>query len=136
MASTNKVILIGHLGKDPEIKTLANGNKMATMSLATSKRWKDKEGEKKEKTSWHRIVVYNKNLAEIVEKYFRKGNCIYVEGELDQREYEKDGEKRTITEVLLSGFNGVCFSLEKSEGGGTKVPDAGEEDYGELPYGE
>lgn len=136
MASTNKVILIGHLGKDPEIKTLANGNKMATMSLATSKRWKDKDGEKKEKTSWHRIVVYNKNLAEIVEKYFRKGNCIYVEGELDQREYEKDGEKRTITEVLLSGFNGVCFSLEKSEGGGAKVPDAGEEDYGELPYGE
>ena len=134
--SVNKVILIGHLGKDPEVKTLNNGNKMVTFQLATSKKWRDKEGERKEKTSWHRVVVYNKNLVEIAEKYFHKGSKVYVEGELDQREYEKEGEKRTITEVLISGFSGTCFSLEKSEGSGApQIPPADDSDYGELPYG-
>jgi single-strand DNA-binding protein len=131
-----KAILIGNLGRDPEVKMIGQ-NKVVTLQIATSKSWRDKEsGEKKQKTSWHRVIIWNKSLAEIAEKYYKKGSKIYVEGELEQREWEEDGKKRSIVEVLISAFNGTTFSLEKREaGGGADIPDGGEGDYGELPYG-
>lgn len=135
MPSVNKAFLIGYLGKDPEVKTFANGNKVVNMSLATSKQWKDRDGEKKEKTSWHRIVVYHKQMGEFAEKYLKKGMLIQVEGEIDVREYEHAGEKRTAVEILLQGFNCALQSLEKIEGGGGSRPPAQTEaDLGEMPY--
>lgn len=132
--SVSRVILIGHLGKDPEVKTVGE-NKMAVLSVATSKRWRDKSsGEKRERTSWHRVVVYQKNGAEFAEKYLKKGMHVCVEGSLDQREYEKDGEKRSITEVLVSAFDGSVQSLEKIGGGGERAPEPTPDDYGDMPY--
>src|SRR4029434_182355 len=127
--------IIGHLGKDPEGNTLSNGNRVVTMSVATSKRWRDKEsGEKKEKTFWHRVVIYNKSQAEACEKYLKKSSKVAVFGDLETREYEKDGEKRTITEILVSAFHGEVIFLDKREGGGDPVPAAGEERFDDLPY--
>jgi single-strand DNA-binding protein len=135
MASVNRVILIGNLGQDPEVKTLANGNKLATLSLAVNKRWKDKTtGEKREKVAWIRVQVYAKGSVEFAEKYLKKGMSVYAEGELDVREYEKDGEKRWATEVLISAFNGQLLSLEKIAGGGARPPEPSDSDYEDTPY--
>ncbi len=136
MASVNKVFLIGYLGKDPEMKTLNNGNKLATLSMATSKTWKDREtGEKREKTTWHRVVVYNKGCAEFAEKYLKKGMMVQLWGELDTREYEKDGKTHQITEVLISAFSGELQSLEKIEGGGgIRPPAPTDENFEDMSY--
>lgn len=136
MTTVNKVILIGYLGKDPEFKTLTNGNEVGHISVATTQRWKGKEtGEKKEKTSWHRVVLYQKGAVEFA-KNLKKGAHVYVEGMLDQRNYETDtGEKRSITEVLVQAFNGSLIGLEgKGAGQGETAPAASEEDYGDMPY--
>jgi len=105
--SVNKVILLGNLGKDPEIRSMNSGNKVASFSLATSKRWKDKTTqEQKDKTSWHNIVVFGDGLVGIVEKYVKKGSKIYVEGELQTRKWEdQDGKDRYTTEVVVQGYN-------------------------------
>ena len=105
--SVNKVILLGNLGKDPEIRSMNSGNKVASFSLATSKRWKDKATqEQKDKTSWHNIVVFGDGLVGIVEKYVRKGSKIYVEGELQTRKWQdQEGKDRYTTEVVLQGYN-------------------------------
>ena len=107
VGSVNKVILLGNLGKDPEIRALQSGNKMATFSLATSKRWKDKvTQEQKDKTSWHNIVVFGDGLVGIVEKYVKKGSKIYVEGELQTRKWQdQEGKDRYTTEVVVQGYN-------------------------------
>ena len=107
VGSINKVILIGNLGRDPEIRSMQSGNKMASFSIATSKRWKDKNTqEQKEKTSWHNIVVFGDGLVDIVEKYVKKGSKIYVEGELQTRKWQdKDGNDRYTTEVVIQGYN-------------------------------
>ena len=112
--SINKVILVGNLGNDPEIKTTNNGNKVANFSLATSETWKDKQsGEKQEKTEWHRVVIFNQNLAEIVEKYVKKGSKVYVEGSLQTRKWtDDDGQEKRITEIVLSAFNGNIILLD------------------------
>ena len=103
--SVNKVILIGRLGKDPEVKLLPTGSKVANFSVATSKTWKDKSGEKQERTEWHKVVVWNKT-AELVEKYLSKGREVYIEGELQTRDWEdKDGNKRYTTEVVANQIN-------------------------------
>jgi len=108
----NKVILVGHLGTEPEVRTFQSGDRVINMSLATSESWKDKEtGEKKTKTEWHKVVVLNKHLVDICEKYLKKGNMIYVEGTLRTRSYDKDGETRYITEVVLPPFGGVMTML-------------------------
>lgn len=99
MASVNKVILIGHLGRDPETRYLSNGDAMVNLSLATSEQWKDKHGEKQEKTEWHRIVLFGKT-AEIAGEYLRKGSQIYIEGRLQTRKWEKDGVERYVTEIV------------------------------------
>ena len=107
VGSVNKAILLGNLGKDPEIRSLQSGSKMATFSIATSKRWKDKATqEQKDKTSWHNIVVFGDGLVDIVEKYVKKGSKIYVEGELQTRKWQdQDGNDRYTTEVVLQGYN-------------------------------
>ena len=107
VGSVNKVILLGNLGRDPEIRSMQSGSKMASFSIATSKRWKDKNTqEQKEKTSWHNIVVFGDGLVNIVEQYVKKGSKIYVEGELQTRKWEdQDGNDRYTTEVILQGYN-------------------------------
>lgn len=100
MASVNKVILIGNLGKDPEVRALPSGSNVANVTLATSESYKDKEGNKVEHTTWHSLVFFNK-LADIVGEYLKKGSKVYVEGQLRTREYEKDGVKKYITEIVV-----------------------------------
>ena len=106
--SLNKVLLIGRLGADPEIKQMVNGKSVARLSLATSNTWKDKNtGEKKEKTEWHRIVIFNEGLINVVKQYVKKGAQVYIEGQLTTRKWrdEKSGLDRYSTEVILQGFN-------------------------------
>ena len=107
VGSVNKVILLGNLGRDPEIRSMQSGNKMASFSIATSKRWKDKNTqEQREKTSWHNVVVFGDGLVNIVENYVKKGSKIYVEGELQTRKWQdQDGNDRYTTEVVLQGYN-------------------------------
>ena len=114
VGSVNKVILLGNLGRDPEIRSLQSGSKMATFSIATSKRWKDKNTqEQKDKTSWHNIVVFGDGLVDIIEKYVKKGSKIYVEGELQTRKWQdQDGNDRYTTEVVLQGYNSNLTLLD------------------------
>ena len=116
MSSVNKVILLGNLGKDPEIRSMQSGKKMASFSIATSKKWKDRNTqEQKESTSWHNIVVFNEGLVDVIEKYVKKGSKIYVEGELSTRKYQdKDGNDRYTTEVVLQGYNSNLTMLGSS----------------------
>ncbi len=117
--SVNKVILVGNLGRDPEVRMSQAGNKIANFSLATSDRWKDKNsGEQREKTEWHRVVVFDERLAEVVEKYMKKGSKVYLEGQIQTRDYDKDGQKHYITEVILQRFRGVLTMLDSRGGGG------------------
>jgi len=106
--SLNKVLLIGRLGADPEIKQMVNGKSVARLSLATSNTWKDKNtGEKKEKTEWHRVVIFNEGLVNVVQQYVKKGAQVYIEGQLTTRKWkdEKSGLDRYSTEIILQGFN-------------------------------
>ena len=114
VGSVNKAILLGNLGRDPEIRSMQSGAKMASFSIATSKRWKDKSTqEQKEKTSWHNIVVFGDGLVDIVEKYVKKGSKIYIEGELQTRKWQdKDGNDRYTTEVILQGYNSNLTLLD------------------------
>lgn len=120
--SLNRVTLIGNLGADPEIRNVGDG-RVANMRIATSESWKDKNtGEKKERTEWHSIVVWNDGLVGVIEKYCRKGGKVYVEGELQTRKWEKDGVDRYSTEVVLTGFNGKLVLLGDG-GGGSRQSD-------------
>jgi single-strand DNA-binding protein len=101
MASLNKVILIGNLGRDPETRYLPNGDNVTNISIATSETWKDKNGEKQEKTEWHRVTLFRR-LGEIASEYLKKGSQVYVEGRIEYREYEKDGVKRYSTDIIAS----------------------------------
>jgi len=114
VGSVNKVILLGNLGRDPEIRSMQSGSKMASFSLATSKRWKDRSTqEQKEKTSWHNVVVFGDGLVDIVEKYVKKGSKIYIEGELQTRKWQdQDGNDKYTTEVILQGFNSNLTLLD------------------------
>ena len=114
MAGVNKVILLGHLGKDPEIKHSGSGTKIVNLSVATSESWKDKAtGQRQEKTEWHRVVIFNPNLADIAEKYLRKGSKVYLEGALQTRKWtDKDGQERYSTEVVLGNFKGELTLLD------------------------
>jgi single-strand DNA-binding protein len=119
--SVNKVILVGNLGRDPETRRMPSGDAMVTFSLATSESWRDKSsGERKERTEWHRVVIFNKNLAEVAEKYLRKGSKIYLEGQLQTRKFtDKEGQERSATEVVLQNFRGELVMLDaRGEGGG------------------
>lgn len=124
--SLNKVTLIGNVGRDPETKTFGNGGKVCNLSLATSESWTDKQsGEKKEKTEWHNVAVFNDGLISVIERFVRKGSKIYIEGKMQTRKYEKDGSDRYSTEVVLQGFDGKLILL-----GDTPKRDGGSDDRG------
>ena len=124
MSSVNKVILLGNLGRDPDIRSMQSGKKMAAFSIATSKKWKDRNTqEQKESTSWHNIVVFNEGLVDVIEKYVKKGSKIYVEGELSTRKYQdKDGNDRYTTEVVLQGYNSTLTMLGSSNSMSSSEP--------------
>ena len=117
--SVNKVILVGNLGKDPEIRSTQGGTEIASFSIATSESWKDKStGERKEKTEWHNIVVFNPQLVGIVKSYVKKGSKLYIEGALQTRKWQdKDGHDRYSTEVVLQNYNGTLTMLDGKSGG-------------------
>ena len=117
--SVNKVILVGNLGKDPEVRRMTSGDAVVNLSIATSESWRDKaSGERKEKTEWHRVVIFNKNLAEVAEKYLKKGSKVYVEGQLQTRKWtDKDGAEKYSTEVVLQNFRGELTMLDGRNGG-------------------
>lgn len=118
MASVNKVILIGNLGRDPETRYMPDGGAITNISVATTEVWKDKNGEKQEKTEWHRVAFFGK-LAEIAGEYLKKGSQVYVEGRLQTRKWQdKDGQDRYSTEVVLQGFNSNLTMLDGRSGGG------------------
>jgi single-strand DNA-binding protein len=117
--SLNKVLLIGRLGADPEIKQMVNGKNVARLSLATSQSWKDKSsGEKKEKTEWHRIVIFNEGLVNVVQQYLKKGANVYVEGQLTTRKWkdESSGQDKYSTEIVLQGYNSSLTMLDGKRG--------------------
>ena len=126
--SVNKVILIGNLGKDPEIRRLGSGEPVVNLSLATSESWKDKStGERKEKTEWHRVVIFNEGLCKIAEQYLKKGSKVYLEGALQTRKWQdKDGQDKYSTEVVLQGFNSQLTMLDGRGGGGGTGADEGD----------
>lgn len=113
-------MLIGNLGADPEVRSVQNGGKVVTLSVATSESWKDKStGEKKERTEWHRVVIWNEGIAGVAEKYCKKGGKVYIEGELQTRKWQdQDGKDRWSTEVVLTGFSGKLTLLGDAGGGG------------------
>jgi single-strand DNA-binding protein len=118
--SVNKVILIGNLGKDPEVRSMQNGGKVVNLSIATSETWRDKNsGERQEKTEWHRVVIFNEKLGEVAEKYLKKGAKVYVEGALQTRKWtDNAGVEKYSTEVVLQRFRGELTMLDGGKGGG------------------
>ena len=129
--SVNKVILVGNLGRDPEIRQTKDGRPIANLSVATSETWKDRAtGERREKTEWHRVVVFSEGLARIAEQYLKKGSKVYVEGQLQTRKWQdQSGQDRYSTEVVLQGFGAVLTMLDgRREGGGSS-------DYGSSDGG-
>ena len=129
--SVNKVILIGNLGADPEIRRTQDGRPIANLRIATSESWRDKNtGERKEKTEWHRVVIFNEGLCKIVEQYLKKGSKVYIEGALQTRKWQdKDGQDRYSTEVVLQGFNSSLTMLDGRGGGGASASDSSD-DFG------
>src|SRR5690242_12410301 len=123
--SVNKVILIGNLGRDPEVRRLPSGEPVVNLSIATSESWRDKtSGERKEKTEWHRVVIFNENIAKVAEQYLKKGSKIYLEGQLQTRKYtDKDGTEKYSTEVVLQKYRGELTMLDGrgGEGGGDRA---------------
>tara|TARA_R110000822_G_scaffold38988_2_gene107530 strand:+ start:1031 stop:1480 length:450 start_codon:yes stop_codon:yes gene_type:complete len=126
MSSVNKVILIGHLGKDPEVRNFPNGGQVASFSVATSETWKDKQsGERKEKTEWHNVSIFTDGLVKVAEQYLKKGSKVYIEGKIQTRKWQdKDGNDRYTTEVVLHGFGSTLVMLDgKPEGGASRDED-------------
>jgi len=119
--SVNKVILVGNLGRDPEIRSMQNGDRVAQLSVATSETWRDKgSGERKERTEWHRVVIFNENLVKVAEQFLKKGAKVYVEGQLQTRKWtDKDNQEKYTTEVVLSRFRGELTMLDGRSGGGS-----------------
>ena len=132
--SVNKVILVGNLGADPEVRTLPSGSKVVNLSVATSESWRDKNsGERKEKTEWHRVVIFNEGLAKIAEQYLKKGSKVYLEGALQTRKWtDQQGVEKYSTEVVLQGFNSALTMLDRAGGGGGSGEFAGgdSQDFG------
>jgi single-strand DNA-binding protein len=126
--SVNKVILMGNLGRDPEVRYTQNNQKIVHLNIATSERWSDRQsGERKERTEWHRVVIFSEGLAKIAEQYLKKGSKVYLEGQLQTRKWQdKEGQDRWTTEVVLQGFNSTLTMLDgrNSSGGGESFQDS------------
>lgn len=122
--SINKVILVGNLGRDPEVRTTQDGGKIVNLSIATSERWKDRNsGEQRERTEWHRVVIFNENLARVAEQYLRKGSTIYLEGQLQTRKWtDQQGVEKYTTEVVLARYRGELAMLGGRDSGGMSAP--------------
>lgn len=118
--SVNKVILVGNLGRDPEVRTTQAGDKIVNLNLATSETWRDRNsGERKERTEWHRVVIFNDRLADVAEQYLRKGSKVYIEGQLQTRKWtDQSGQEKYTTEVVLQRFRGELTMLDTRGGGG------------------
>lgn len=125
--SVNKVILLGNVGRDPEFRDFPNGDKVCNLSIATSETWKDKaSGERKERTEWHRVAIYNQPLVNIVQRYVSKGTKLYIEGQLETRKYtDKDGNEKYTTEITLRPFRGELTLLDGKGGSSAGASDAG-----------
>jgi single-strand DNA-binding protein len=133
--SVNKVILVGNLGADPDIRRTQDGRPIVNLSVATSESWRDKStGEKREKTEWHRVVIFNEGLAKVAENYLKKGSKVYLEGQLQTRKWQDQaGQDRYATEVVLQGFGGSLVMLDGAKGSGYKPGGDGPQDYGHDP---
>ena len=132
--SVNKVILVGNLGRDPEVRQTQDGRPIVNLAVATSENWKDKNtGERRERTEWHRVVIFNEGLARVAEQYLRKGSKVYIEGQLQTRKWQdQSGQERYSTEVVLQGFNSTLTMLDgRRDGGGM----SGGGDFGGGDYG-
>jgi len=130
--SVNKVILVGNLGKDPEIRRTQDGRPIANLSVATSESWRDKAtGERKEKTEWHRVVIFSEGLCKVAEQYLKKGAKVYLEGQLQTRKWtDQSGVEKYSTEVVLQGFNSNLTMLDGRSGGGGSFAEEGGGDFG------
>jgi single-strand DNA-binding protein len=142
--SVNKVILIGNLGKDPEVRTMQNGGKVCSFTLATSESWKDRSsGERQERTQWHQVAIFNENLVGVAERFLKKGSKVYVEGQLETRKWQdQNGNDRYTTEVVLRQFRGELTLLDRAGDGGGRgggygggSGGGGGDDYGAPDYG-
>ena len=134
--SLNKVFLIGRLGNDPEIKQMSNGKNVARLSLATSDTWKDKNtGEKKEKTEWHRIIIFNEGLVNVVQQYLKKGAQVYIEGQIQTTKYtDNSGQEKYSTQIVLQGYNSTLTMLGAGSSSSSKIEDSSmNQDNSSLP---
>jgi single-strand DNA-binding protein len=119
MAGVNKVILVGNLGADPESRALPNGGEVVNMRIATSEQWKDRDGNRQERTEWHNVVIFNENLGRVAKNYLRKGSKVYVEGQIQTRKWtDQSGNDRYTTEIVLQRFRGELVLLDSREGAG------------------
>jgi len=126
MAGVNKVILVGNLGADPEVRSLNSGGEVVELRVATSETWKDRDGNRQERTEWHRVVIFNENLGRVAKNYLRKGSKVYLEGQIQTRKWQgQDGQDRYTTEIVLQRFRGELVLLDSRGGGG-----GGGGDYG------
>ena len=132
MAGVNKVILVGNLGADPEARSLNNGGEVVNMRVATSESWKNKDGERQERTEWHNVVIFNENLGRVAKSYLRKGSKVYLEGQIQTRKWQgQDGNDRYTTEIVLQRFRGELVLLDSRDGGGG----GGRSDFGDEDFG-
>jgi single-strand DNA-binding protein len=137
MAGVNKVILVGNLGADPEARSMPSGDEVVNLRVATSETWKDRDGNRQERTEWHRVAIFNQNLAKVAKNYLRKGSKVYLEGQIQTRKWtDQSGQERYSTEVVLQNFRGELVLLDSREGGGGRGAfneDFGGEDLGGAP---
>jgi len=130
MAGVNKVILVGNLGDDPEVRSLNNGGEVVNMRVATSENWKDKDGNRQERTEWHRVVIFNENLGRVAKSYLKKGSKVYLEGQIQTRKWQdQSGQDKYSTEIVLQRFRGELVLLD-SRGGGSGGGYGGGDEYG------
>jgi single-strand DNA-binding protein len=135
MAGVNKVILVGNLGDDPESRSLNNGGEVVNLRVATSENWKDKDGNRQERTEWHRVVIFNENLGRVAKSYLRKGSKVYLEGQIQTRKWtDQSGADRYSTEVVLQRFRGELVLLDSRGGGAGGGGGGGAEDFGGGGY--
>ena len=132
MAGVNKVILVGNLGADPEARSLNNGGEVVNMRVATSENWKDRDGNRQERTEWHNVVIFNENLGRVAKSYLKKGSKVYLEGQIQTRKWtDQSGNDRYTTEIVLQKFRGELVLLDAAGGGGG----GGGRDFGGADYG-
>ena len=132
MAGVNKVILVGNLGDDPEVRSMNNGGEVVNLRVATSETWKDRDGNRQERTEWHRVVIFNENLGRVAKSYLKKGSKVYLEGQLQTRKWtDNSGQDKYSTEVVLQRFRGELVLLDSRGGGGGGGGYGGGDDYGD-----